>query len=75
VAVARFILDISKLMGHRFTMNEIRDLYNKIEKDRVGDNAAIDEDGLYDSEDSFYRAVIRHPGYDSLFLRLSDKKF
>lgn len=67
VAVARLILDISKLMGHRFTINEIRALYDKIEKDRGGDDAAIDEDGLYDSEDSFYKAVIRHPGYDSLF--------
>jgi hypothetical protein len=74
VAVARFILDISKVMGHRFTINEIRALYDKIEKEREGDNAAIDEDGLYDSEDSFYKAVIRHPGYDSLFLHLSDKK-
>lgn len=67
VAVARFILDISKVMGRHFTMNEIRDLYNNLEKDREGDDAAIDEDGLYDSEDSFYRAVFRHPGYNSLF--------
>jgi hypothetical protein len=74
VAVARFILDISRLMGHRLTMNEIRALYDKIEKDRAGDNAAIDEDGLYDSEDSFYKAVIRHPGFDSLFPPFSDKK-
>lgn len=70
VAVARFILDISKLMGRPFTMNEIRDLYNNIEKDRQDDDAAIDEDGLYDSQDSFYRAVFRHPGYDSLFMQL-----
>jgi hypothetical protein len=53
VAVARFILDISKLMGHHFTINEIRDLYDKIEKDRKRDDAAIDEDDTYDSEDSF----------------------
>jgi len=76
VAVARFILDISKIMGHSFTINEIRDLYDKIEKDREGDDSAIDEDGTYDSADSFYRAVvIRHPGYDFLFPHSSDKIF
>jgi hypothetical protein len=68
VAVARFILDISKLMGRHFTINEIKDLYHNIEKDRQGDDAAIDEDGFYNSEDSFYRAVFRHSGYDS-FIR------
>ena len=73
VAVARFILDISKLMGHRFTINEIKDLYHNIEKDRQGDDAAIDEDGFYDSEDSFYKAVTRHPGYDFLSPYSSDK--
>jgi len=73
VAIARFILDISKIMGHRFTIKEISDLYNKIEKDREGDDAAIDEDGLYDSEDSFYKAITRHPGYDFLSPHISDK--
>ena len=73
VALARFILDISKLMGRHFTINEIRDLYDKIEKDREGDDSAIDEDGTYDSADSFYKAVKRHPGYDSLFSQISDK--
>ena len=76
VAIARFIVDISKLMEHRLTMNEIRDLYDRIEKDKKGDNSAIDEDGLYDSQDSFYKAVMRHPGYESLFQKyLSDKIF
>ncbi|MHB8092612.1 MAG: hypothetical protein ACYDH8_13605 [Syntrophales bacterium] len=67
VAVARFILDLSKLTGHRLTINEIRGLFDRIEKDRESNDAAIDEDGLYDSEDSFYKAVMRHPGYESLF--------
>jgi len=75
VALARFILDISKLMGRHFTINEIRDIYDKIEKDREGDDSAIDEDGTYDSADSFYKAVKRHPGYDSLFSHISDKIF
>ena len=75
VAIARFILDFSKIMGHSFTTKEIRGLYDKIEKDRKGDDAAIDEDGTYDSEDSFYRAVIRHPGYDFLLQYASDKIF
>lgn len=73
VAVARFILDISKFMGNRLTIKEIRGLYDKIEQDREGDDAAIDEDGLYDSENSFYRAIMLHPGYDSLFPHISDK--
>ncbi|HAR49047.1 hypothetical protein ER57_02010 [Smithella sp. SCADC] len=76
IAVARFILDISNLMGHHFSTNEIRDLYDKIEKDRQSDDGAIDEDGTYDSADSFYRAVVkRHPGYDFLLPKVSDKIF
>ena len=76
VAIARFIVDFSKMMGHRFTINDIRDLYDKMEKDRKGDDAAIDEDELYDSQDSFYKAVMRHPGYDFLFPQnVSDKIF
>lgn len=75
VAVARFISDMSIFIGHRLTMNEIRDLYDSFEKDKQNDDAAIDEDGLYDSEDSFYRAVMRHSGYSHLFPPKSDKIF
>ena len=61
-------------MGHHFSTNEIRDIYDKVEKDRQGDDAVIDEDGTYDSEGSFYKAVVRHTGYDFLIPFLSDKK-
>jgi len=74
VAVARLIIDVSKIMGHHFSTNEIRDIYDKVEKDRQGDDAVIDEDGTYDSEGSFYKAVVRHTGYDFLIPFLSDKK-
>jgi hypothetical protein len=75
VAVARLILDVSKFLGHRFTINEIRDLYDRIEKDRKSDDDVIDEEGTYDSEDSFYKAVTRHTGYEFLFPPVSDKIF
>lgn len=67
VALARFIVDLSIFLGKRLSINEMRALFDAIEKDRTADDTAIDEEGLYDSEDSFYKAVMRHPGYESIF--------
>jgi len=67
VALARFVVDLSIFLGKRLSINEMRALFDAIEKDRTGDDTAIDEEGLYDSEDSFYKAVMRHPGYESIF--------
>jgi len=67
VALARFVVDISIFIGKRLSINEMRALFDAIEKDRTGDDTAIDEEGLYDSEDSFYKAVMRHTGYESIF--------
>ena len=74
VAIARFILDVSKFFGRPLKMPEIRNLFDYIEKDRERDDTVIDEEGLHDSQDSFYKAVMRHAGFESLFQRKSDKK-
>lgn len=73
VAIARFILDTSKFFGSPLKMPEIRALFDYIEKDRQADDSAIDEEGLYESQDSFYKAVMRHGGFETLFIPKSDK--